>query len=128
MIFPQNLTNDTCRLLIRSVAQYAHVVHAVEHPPVNGFQSIPNVRQGPGNDHRHRIIDVGRLHFFLNVYRDDAIVLSHNVRNNEVALGAHIDKNKNIRMAELRTMMHGPTQVNFAQLDVQKHNSPFMSP
>ncbi len=45
------------------VGAVAAVKHGVEDPAVYGFQSIPNVREGPPHNHAHCIVQVGPLHF-----------------------------------------------------------------
>ena len=67
MIFAQNLANDTRGFFMGSVVADAHIVHGVQNSALDRLQPIPRVGQRPRNDHAHRIIQVGLLHFGINI-------------------------------------------------------------
>src|SRR5690606_3638153 len=73
VVLTEHLPHQPCALLIRTGAGHAQALHAEKHPAVHGLQPIAHVGQGPAYDHRHRIIDVGGLHFLLNIDRDDLL-------------------------------------------------------
>ena len=63
VILTKHLTDHSSRFLIRGVIEKTHVVHGIEDTTVDRFQTVANVRQRTGNNNRHSIIDIGRLHF-----------------------------------------------------------------
>ena len=69
VILTHDFTNDTGALLGLAVEAEAHVVHAEEDAPLDGFEAVAGVRQGTGNDHGHRVVDVCRAHLvvYLNL-------------------------------------------------------------
>ena len=57
----------------------AHLIHAKKHATVNGLEAVSHVRKSTRNNYRHRIVDVGGLHFLLDVYCYNAFAFGHNV-------------------------------------------------
>ena len=69
----EHVADDTGRLTRRLVVRQPELgAHIVEDAPVHGLQTVAHVGQGTGDDDRHRIVDVGRLHLLLDVDGDDA--------------------------------------------------------
>ena len=69
VIFTDYVTDDTGGFLVGLVVIIAHLVHCEQDAPVDGFQAIAHVRQGPADDNAHRVIHVGLTHLVFNVYR-----------------------------------------------------------
>ena len=64
----EHVADDTGRLTVRLVrVEVQLVAHVIENPAVHGFESVPHVRQCTGDDHRHRIVDVGGFHLLLYI-------------------------------------------------------------
>ena len=42
---------------------------------MHGLETISHIRQGTGNNHRHGIVDVGFLHFLLNVDPNNPVLV-----------------------------------------------------
>jgi len=69
----QHVADDTRRLTRGLVGIEVQLrTHIVEDAPVHGLQTVAHVGQSTGDDDRHRIVDVGRLHLLLDVDGDDA--------------------------------------------------------
>ena len=65
------VSHDTGRLTGRFVGVEVQLgAHIVEDASMHRFESVPHVGKRTRYDHRHRIIDVGRLHLLLDVDRD----------------------------------------------------------
>ena len=101
MVFTDHVTNDTRRFFIGFVPVVAQFVHRVQNPSMHRFQTIARVRQGPTDDHAHRVIEVGTAHLvfeadgqgffgelfhglfhcrsvsFQHVARDDSVISRH---------------------------------------------------
>ncbi|MEY4109960.1 MAG: hypothetical protein RLZZ46_314, partial [Bacteroidota bacterium] len=57
--------------------EYPEFIHSEQDATVNGLESVAHIRESAGNDHRHRIIDVGRFHFLFYVDPDDFFSFCH---------------------------------------------------
>ena len=77
VVLAEHLPHNPCRLLVRTVGQHAQVEHAVEHPSVHRLESIAHIGKRPTHNHRHRVIDVGRLHLVRDVDLNDFFSFSH---------------------------------------------------
>lgn len=62
---------------------------------MGGLQPVTHIRKRPAHYHRHRIIDVGGLHFLRNIDRDYAVVQEL------------LSKEVGIQETEYAGMMHG---------------------
>ena len=69
MIFTHHLADDTGGFLVGSVGVAAHIVHAEQDAPVDGFQAVAGIGQGARHDHAHGVIQVRRAHGVVNVDR-----------------------------------------------------------
>ena len=58
---------------VAALRAIAVVVHRVDDAAVDGFHAVANLGESTSNDDAHGVIDVARLHFFLDVDRADAI-------------------------------------------------------
>ena len=68
----EHITHDTSRLTVRLIrVEVQFVAHIVKNTTMNGFEAVAYIGQGTRNDYRHRIVDVGRFHFLLDVDRND---------------------------------------------------------
>jgi hypothetical protein len=62
-----HLANDLGALAVPARRRQPHRLHAVEHAPVCGLESVAGVGQGASDDHAHRVIHVRTLHFVFDV-------------------------------------------------------------
>ena len=51
-----------------SVRTVAAIVHRVDHTAVHRLEAVTHIRQGTTDNNRHRIVQVGTLHFSLQVH------------------------------------------------------------
>ena len=75
VVLSKHFPDHARALLVTGAGGQAQVAHAVQYAPMHGLQPVADVRQRPAYNHRHRIIDVGRLHFLLDIDRDDPRVV-----------------------------------------------------
>ena len=67
----EHVADDTGALTVRLVRiEVQFVAHIEEDAPVHGLQAVAHVGKRAGDDDRHRIVDIGGLHLFLDVYPD----------------------------------------------------------
>ena len=59
----------TCRLVIGVTI----FVHGIEHTTMDGLEAITNIGESTGDDDRHRVVDVSRLHLILDVDVYDSV-------------------------------------------------------
>ena len=66
------LTHDVAdhagALVEGAVRAVAAVVHRVDHAAVHGLEAVTHIRQGAANNNRHCVVQVGTLHFGLQVH------------------------------------------------------------
>ena len=67
MVKTHGLTDDLGALGVFLVVLQAHLLHGVQHAPVDGFQTIAHIRQRASDNHRHRIVEIRTPHLVLNV-------------------------------------------------------------
>ena len=67
VIFTHNFTNDTGRFFVRFIRRYPQLAHAVKNSSVYRLQAVAHVRQGTADDDAHRVVDIGLLHFVMNL-------------------------------------------------------------
>ena len=63
-----HLTHDTGALLGLAAIAEAHIVHAEQDAALDRLEAVTGIREGTGNNHRHRIVDVCRAHFVVYLY------------------------------------------------------------
>jgi hypothetical protein len=78
MILTEYISDDTSRLAMLPGSSYSSVVHRVEDASVYWLHTISYIREGSLDDHRHRVVEVARLHLI-----DDITVLISDVRHTE---------------------------------------------
>ena len=67
MVFTHDFADAVGGLLVRLVGCVAHLVHAEEHATVDGLHAVAHVGKGSRHYNRHRIVDIGRLHFVFDI-------------------------------------------------------------
>ena len=68
----EHVADDTCRLTGGFVGVEVELrAHIVENTAVYGFQAVAHVGKGARDDHRHRVVDVRRLHLLFDIDGDD---------------------------------------------------------
>ena len=77
VVFTQHLAHDTGRFLVGFIVAHAQLAHAIQHAAVHGLQAIAHIGQGPGDDNRHRVVDVRPAHLVFDVYRNDFFAFRH---------------------------------------------------
>ena len=70
MVPPQHGAHGIRTLAVGFIGGKPVFVHGIEDPPVDGLQSVPDIRQGPGYDDRHRIFQKAFFHFLFQVDRN----------------------------------------------------------
>src|SRR5699024_701326 len=58
-----------------AVGAVAAVEHRVDDAAVDGLEAVAHVRQGAGDDHAHRVVEVGPLHLVVEIDLRDAVDL-----------------------------------------------------
>ena len=77
VVLTKHFAHNTGRLFIGFIIAHAQLAHAIKHATVHGFQAVAHVGQGPGNDNRHRVVDVRPAHLVFDVYRNDFFAFRH---------------------------------------------------
>ncbi len=67
VVLTDNVTDHTGGLLVALVPVVVELVHGEQHPPVNRFQAIADIGQGPPDNHAHRVVEVRLLELVLDV-------------------------------------------------------------
>ena len=67
MVFTHHLSHYTGRFLVLSSRCESQVVHTIQHSPVHWLETVPDIRQGPGYNNGHGIIDIRRFHLRLDI-------------------------------------------------------------
>ena len=62
MVFTHHVTDGARRFAVRFVVGIAHFVHGIEDAAVHGFQTVTQIGNRAGDDHAHRVIEIGGLH------------------------------------------------------------------
>ena len=73
VIFTEHVAHNTGRLTGRFVVGDAQSHHAVENAAVNGLESVANIGQRTCHDDRHGVVNIGGLHFLLNIDFDNSV-------------------------------------------------------
>ena len=74
MIFTHGVAHDPGGFSEGPVVADPQLVHIVKGSPLYRFQSVPHVRQCPGDNHAHGVIDIGFLHD-LRIFRLNQLFL-----------------------------------------------------
>ena len=67
VVFTDDVTNDTGRLLVRLVPVVAEFVHGEQDAPMHRLQTVAGVWQGAPHDDRHRVVEIRLAHLVLEV-------------------------------------------------------------
>ena len=76
VILTQYLTDDARTLLVRLGRYVVDAHHTIKDTAMNGFETITNIRKGTSHNNGHRIVDVRRLHLFLDVNLQNSVVVN----------------------------------------------------
>ena len=68
MIFTHGITDDTRAFTMWFIGSVIQLYHRVQDTSLNRFQSISYIRQRPGCDYAHGIIDIGCFHGLFQIY------------------------------------------------------------
>ena len=71
VVLPQHLAHDARALAVGLVGVEAHVVHGVEDATLDWLEAIAHVREGPGHDDAHGVVQVRLLHLPIDVHLSD---------------------------------------------------------
>ena len=95
VVFTHRLAHDPRTLEVFAVRLHAEFVHRIENAALGGFESVARIRQGTGDDNRHRIVEERLRHFVGHIYRIYFFVLRIHglrvVRLGKVELGGQRD-------------------------------------
>ena len=75
VVLTEHLTYHARTFLIRFVTGVSNTEHTVKNTAMHRLETIAHIREGTSHDHRHRIVDVTRLHLLLNVDLHDSIMI-----------------------------------------------------
>src|SRR5690606_34873919 len=65
VILTNDVTDDTCRLLVRPIPVVVQLVHGEKHTPVHRLEAVPYIWKSAPHDHAHYVIEVAAPHFFF---------------------------------------------------------------
>ena len=74
VVVPQHLADDLGALVVGPVVQQTDAQHRIKNAPLDRLETVPRIGQGARNNHRHRVIDVGRLHDVGDIRRREFFV------------------------------------------------------
>ena len=75
VVLTEHLTHDAGTFLIGVGTGVANAQHTVEDTTVDGLEAVSYIREGTCNNHRHGVVDVRGLHFFLDVDLDNSVLI-----------------------------------------------------
>ena len=67
VVRPHDVAHHLGALVVRPVGAQAPVEHGVEDPAVHRLEAVAHVRQGPGHDDRHGVLEERALHLLLDL-------------------------------------------------------------
>ena len=79
MVLTNDITDHTCRLLIRLVVVIRQDVHSVHHTAMYRLEPIAHIRQRTRYNDAHRIIQIGLFQFFDDANRTDRLAHIHSL-------------------------------------------------
>ncbi len=71
VVLAEHLADDAGGLAVGAVDADAHIVHGVQDATLDRLEAIACIRQGARHDHAHGVVEVGLLHFMVNIYFTD---------------------------------------------------------
>ncbi|CAH0306650.1 hypothetical protein SRABI128_04361 [Microbacterium sp. Bi128] len=73
VVLAHDLAHHAGTLVEGAFRAVAAVEHRIEHAAVDGLEAVADIRQGTAHDHSHGVVEVGALHFGLQVHLLDAV-------------------------------------------------------
>ena len=67
----EHLADDTGGFLGLSAVAQIEPVHTEQNPALHGLEAVTRIGEGARDNHRHRIVDVGRAHLLVDLDRLD---------------------------------------------------------
>jgi hypothetical protein len=67
VVLAEHLADDARAFFVRRVVADAELVHGEQHAAVHRLEAVAHVGQSARHDHAHRVVEVGGLHFDLDV-------------------------------------------------------------
>ena len=74
VVLTKHLTYHACALLIRLAANVVDTLHTIEYASMHGLESVTHIWKRTSHDYRHRIVDIGGLHFLLDIDFDNFVL------------------------------------------------------
>ena len=74
VVLAHHLADDPGALARRAIRAQPLLAHRVEDAPLNRLEPVSDVRQGPPDDDRHRVVEIRLAHLVLDVDRADVRV------------------------------------------------------
>ena len=81
MVFTHGITYDTGALTVGLIGTVVQFDHGIEHAALNRFESVPYVRQRPGSDDAHGIVNKERLHSLFQIHLMNLIYFRNIIKN-----------------------------------------------
>src|SRR5690606_27772740 len=63
VVLTDDVTDHAGTFLVGFVPVVGELCHGKKHTAMHWFEAVPDVRQGPADDHAHGVIEVGLAHF-----------------------------------------------------------------
>jgi hypothetical protein len=76
VVFTQHFTDNRGTFVETAVVDQSLPQHGVEDTPLHRLEPVAGIRQGPADNDRHRVVDVGSFHDIGDVGLDDFFVFS----------------------------------------------------
>ena len=73
VVVTHRVRNRLCGLHIAALRAVAVVEHGVENAAVHRLETITDLRQRTANNHAHGVVDIARLHLFIDVDRANLV-------------------------------------------------------
>ena len=73
VILAEHLADDPGALAVGLIGTHAEVVHRVQNAPLDRLEAVADIGQRAGDDHAHRIVEIGRLHLVDELLRADIV-------------------------------------------------------
>ncbi len=72
VVLAQHVAYHRRRLLVRPPGHQSQLVHRIQDSPVDRLEPVPHIRQRPGDDDAHRVVDERLLHLLFDQAGQDA--------------------------------------------------------
>jgi hypothetical protein len=67
MIFTDRIADDAGRFFIRLIVGVPKFIHRPQHPPVDGFKPIPDIRKCSADNDRHGVVEIRPAHLVFDI-------------------------------------------------------------